>query len=227
MGKARGSRSDYVSAPGLDELADGLLATAKGLTLISSYPTQYEQAQKDIARRAHQYVWRKAPGAYHSAKDGRRGQPPIGAIQDSISSGVGTTGGKWAGAWVSAGNKNTPHLYVTEFGGSVWWRSGKSAKWARGGKRKTSRTVGHFTVGNYKAKSHMIEGKGARARDVWPRVRRGRYIWNTAYRLRSYIGLRLAEGIADTAKANGIRMSVAPHGGLHGDLHGQEPPRRR
>ena len=169
------------------------------------------KAHREIGDRARVYVRAKAPAGYFGGKDGR-GSPPQGAIRSSIRGGATPTS-----AWVSAGRgKSTPHLMMQEFGGGVvWHNAGKGVGFKR--TRKRSQTGSFTTHHKSGVRSHLIYKKA--------RAPRGYFIWNTAFRLRSFIGTTLASGISDTAAKHGIAIDMAAGGGLTGDMLGQSPPR--
>jgi hypothetical protein len=169
------------------------------------------KAHREIADRARVYVRAKAPAGYFGSRDGR-GSPPPGIIRTSIRAGATAET-----SWVSAGRgKQTPHLMLQEFGGGVvWHNAGAGTGFKR--TRKRSQTGSFATHHKSGVRSHLIYTKA--------RAPRGYFIWNTAYRLRSFIGTTLAQGIADTAGKHGINVDVAAGGGLQGDMLGQSPPR--
>lgn len=170
----------YIDAEGLDELRRALAETATGFKDMS-------KLYRAIGKRAELYVKTNSPMYAGSPKDSRS-HPPPGFMQSKTRGGGGKT------AYVSV--SNVPYIFVQEFGGaSFWHRSGAGAG------RAIKRAVRARSYSNMKMSGgHVIYKK--------PRRRRGYFIWNVAYRLRSFIGETFTEGLQEIAAKHGLAMDV-------------------
>jgi hypothetical protein len=155
---------------------------------------------RDIATRAEANVRAHTPGPYPGYRDGA-GQPPPGAIKKSLKSGA-----TWASAWVSAGDGDTPHIYIQEFGGlSYWHRQGRGVPRGRSMKKRILVGSEYGLPGQLIAGSTMFKGHKIYRK---PRKPRGYFIWNVAWHVRKFIGTRLTNGVAQVCIDHGIAASV-------------------
>lgn len=100
-------------------------------------------------------------------------------------------GGGKGGAYASV--SKVDYLYVQEFGGTSFWHKG-----AAGSLRKANK--GHKSYAKMGAKGHVIYKK--------PRRSLGYFIWNVAFRMRSYIGETMCQGLSDIAAKHDISMEL-------------------
>jgi hypothetical protein len=171
----------YVDKGGLDDLERALEQTASGLK-------DLHKVYRTIGRKAGLYVKTHEP-IYAGSKKDSKSHPPPGFMQSRTKGG----GGK-KGAYVAV--SQVPYIYVQEFGGSSFWH-----RYGAGFGRSLSRKVKASGYGSIKVdKGHIVYTK--------PRKPKGYFIWNVAWRLRSYIGEQLTNGIADISKKHGLAMSV-------------------
>lgn len=171
----------YIEAKGLDQLVESLVNVKGGLKDLRS-------AWQEIAEDAGHYVKAHAPvGSPH--KHDSKTHPAPGGLRDSVKWGAAAK----RGPWVSAGNQDTPYLFVQEFGGKAFW-----SKSGRGALRASNRAHRGALDAASRAgiKGHVIYEKA--------RNRRGYFIWNTAYRLRTRIGKYTYEGIGNVCRKHGL-----------------------
>lgn len=170
----------YIDADGLTELRVALSETAAGFRDLS-------KLYRAIGKRAELYVKTNSPMYAGSPKDSRS-HLPYGFMQSRTRGGGGKT------AYVSV--SNVPYIFVQEFGGSAFWhRSGAGAG------RAIKRAVRARSYSQMKMSGgHVIYTK--------PRRPRGYFIWNVAYRLRSFIGETFTEGLQEIATKHGLEMDI-------------------
>lgn len=182
----------YIDDTSLRELREALRESKGGLKdLRGAYRHIAEDAQGDVGRRT--------PYGRNSPKDSRGHRSP-GYLRSTVKSGATING-----PWVSAGDARTPDIILHEFGGKSYWhragagafRSVNRAHEAVSVLQRDSRgravTIGTSRVGT---KGHIVYEK--------KRERRGYFIWNVAFRLRSRIGMRLHDEIGAVCRKHGL-----------------------
>ena len=171
----------HIQTSGLDELTEALNRTAGGVKDLS-------KLYRAIGKKAEMYVRVHEPIYAGSSKDSSTHKPP-GYMQSQ------TRGGGGKSAWVKI--SDVPYIYVQEFGGTSYWFRGPA-----GVIRALNRA--HRS---YEALGAKVGGTG---HVIYKKARnpRGYFIWNVAYRLRSYIGEEFTGGIQDIAQRHGLAMDV-------------------
>ena len=175
--------SYYLEVQGADELKRALLATERGIKDLS-------KAHRAIGKMAGEYVKANEPlPSYSGGKNGRGHMPP-GWLQSNTKGG----GGK-AGAYVQASSEPEHYLYLQEFGGTSFWHGG-----GKGAVRAANRAHSTNSVAASRAgiRGHVVYKKA--------RNRRGYFIWNVAYRLRSRIGAEYARNLEEIAARNNLPL---------------------
>lgn len=169
----------YIDKSELDEFAARLEEVAGSVKDLS-------KVYRDIGRRAGEYVKAHEP-IYAGPTKGRR---ETIHLQDRTRGG----GGK-RGAYVAI--TGVPYLYVQEFGGTSYWYRGPA-----GLARAMNKGHKSYDALGFKANGtgHVIYKK--------PRRKLGYFIWNVAYRLRSYISYELTDGIRRIAGQHNISMDI-------------------
>ena len=104
-------------------------------------------------------------------------------------------GGGKAGAFAVV--SGVDYLFLQEFGGSSFWHRGGA-----GSLRKLNK--GHRALSKLGAKGHIVYKKA--------RNPRGYFIWNVAWRLRSFIGRELCTGIQEIGGRYGIAIDITESG---------------
>lgn len=174
-----------IDASGLTELANALEQTAGGVKDLS-------KLYRTIGKKAEWYVKTHQPIYTGSPKDSKT-HPPPGFMQSR------TKGGGGKAAWVSV--SKVDYLIMQEFGGASYWhRYGAGAGRAVARKVRPKGGYSGMTMTGSRGSGHIIYKK--------PRKKRGYFIWNVAYRLRSYIGEQLTTGILDIGAKHGLGMEV-------------------
>lgn len=174
----------YIAVKGLDELVKGLKTTPGGFK-------DLRRINEKIVRRATVQVKQYAPLGHRSRKDSKV-HPWPGNLKRHIF-------GKWGPRTAAVWAQDVPYLTVQEFGGSSVWH-----RYGRGFMRQVNR--GHLAYSNVK-----VSGKLGRSHMIYYKQRklRGYFIWNEAYRLRSYIARTYSEGVCDICKEHGLGIEMA------------------
>jgi len=184
----------YIDAGSLDKVIIALKKSKGGVR-------DQRMAYRNIAEDAGHYVKAHAPvyrgpvdpkTPYSPGRKAGRSSALPGGLRRSV---------KWGatihGPWVSAGDESTPYIYVQEFGGtSFWHRQGKGIIRAANRRHASYATMGEWGLGQGGSSGHVIYKK--------ERNRRGYFIWNVAYRLRSRIGEHLQENLSLVLQKHGI-----------------------
>lgn len=191
---------------GADEVAAALKASGQGVRDLSRINTE-------IAHRAHMKVAADAPvykGQNSMSKKPAHGSTARFEIMDSIKDSHGPKR-----ASVSAGGQ--PYFFIQEFGGtSYWYRGGGGGALRKlGGHFGVEAGGGYLSVGRASVRGHVIYRK--------PRKSRGYFIWNVAYRLRSFIGNTYMKGLDSICTENGLDVDFNASADL--DLDAKTSPR--
>ena len=164
--------------------ASGLDELAEALNATAGGVKDLSKVYREIGKKAEWYVRGHEP-IYGGPTKGRQHTVHL---QDH------TKGGGGKSAWVKVAG--VPYIYVQEFGGSAFW-----SRLGAGSGRAIKRAVRAKTYAAMKvSKGHIIYTK--------PRKALGYFLWNTAYRLRAYIGERMTTGIEEIGAKHGLKMDV-------------------
>lgn len=146
---------------------------------------------REIGKYAGNYVKAHEPLPSYDTSKNSASHLPLGYMQSRTKGG----GGK-SGAWVTI--SDVPYLYLHEFGGG--------SRWYRGARQYETAVIGISKGGHDITRRRRV----AHGHTVYtlPRVYDGRFIWNVAYRLRNYIGEKLAGGLQIMAAEHGLLSSL-------------------
>jgi hypothetical protein len=157
---------------------------AAKLNAVAGSTKDLTRVYSKIGKHAENYVRGQEP-IYAGPTKGRR---ETIHLQDHTKGGGGQRG-----AYVRI--SGVPYLYVQEFGGTSYWYRGGA-----GVLRKVNR--GHRALGT------GIGVQGGHPIYRKPRRALGYFIWNVAWRLRTFIGGSLTAGIQQISESHGIQMDI-------------------
>jgi hypothetical protein len=158
---------------------------------VAGHTRELDRVYRRIGKHAEAYVIAHEPIYAGSPKDSSSHKPP-GYMQSQTKGG----GGK-RGAYVQI--RDVDYLFLHEIGGTSYWhRGGRGTLRKLGGRRHSGDLAS--VAGRHGAGGHTVYRV--------PRNPKGRFIWNVAYRLRSYIGLTLCQGIQVISAKRGIAMDI-------------------